>query len=132
MYRKTLLANGLTLVTHSMAQMESVAVGIWVRDKCLVKNNTAVNNGQEGIFVRESGTGCRIEANLVTGNNTGIRIEDHAGCFGHIVLKNTANSNTTNYNMGTNNTYGPIINVAGVGDISGTDKADHPWVNFEF
>ena len=123
--------NGMSTIMRC-ASYENSAVGIWVRDKCLVKDNTAVNNGAEGIYVRDYGTGCRVEANLVTGNDTGIRILDDPQVIGHIILKNTAGGNTANYDMGTGNAYGPIINVSGAGDISGVTGANHPWANFEF
>ena len=40
-------------------------------------------------------------------------------------------TNPVNYDIVPGNSYGPIINVAGVGDISAVPGAEHPWANFE-
>jgi hypothetical protein len=46
------------------------------------------------------------------------------------VTRNTARGNGGgNYNMAAGNSYGPIVNVAGVGDVSGTAGAQHPLAN---
>ncbi|MEM9888027.1 MAG: hypothetical protein AAF849_19180 [Bacteroidota bacterium] len=37
-----------------------------------------------------------------------------------------------NYVIPSNNTFGPIVNVSGVGDISGTTNAKHPFANFGY
>lgn len=112
---------------------ENGAVGIWVRDQCLVKGNTVARNGQEGIYVRCCGSGCRVEANLAVANDKGISVEDNDDSRGHIILKNTARNNTTsNYDIAPGNAYGPIIDVSGAGDISLVPGAEHPWANFEF
>jgi len=50
----------------------------------------------------------------------------------NFIAKNMATMNTTDYDIVGNNAYGPIVDVASVGDISGTTNADHPWANFEF
>ncbi|MHC4618134.1 MAG: hypothetical protein ACYTEQ_10320, partial [Planctomycetota bacterium] len=77
----------------------------------------------------------RIEGNNVTDNDRGIDVDDS----NNIIIKNTASGNTgrggspsAHYDIAANNSYGPIINVSGVGDISATTGADHPWANFQF
>jgi len=106
--------------------------GIWVRDSSTVRECNLVNNHNIGIFVRESGSGCRIESNVVTGSDVGIKILDDPGVHNHIVLKNSCSNDTTSYDMGSGNAYGPIIDVSGAGDMAGVPGAEHPWANFEF
>ena len=37
-----------------------------------------------------------------------------------------------NYVIAAGNSFGPIVNVQGVGDITGTANANHPWANFSY
>ena len=98
-----------------------------INSKCKVTNNLCVGNGGDsGIHTR--GSGNRIEGNNVLGSAIGIDVDSSF----NLIIKNSASGNTTNYDIAVNNSYGPIVNVAGVGDITGTANADHPWANFEF
>jgi hypothetical protein len=36
------------------------------------------------------------------------------------------------YSIAASNSFGPLVGVVGVGDISGTGNADHPWANFGY
>lgn len=105
--------------------------GIRVNGSSKIIYNTCVGNGYgddgAGIHVMSS-TGSQIEGNNVNGNDTGIDVDT---CC-NIIIKNTARGNTINYNISASNSYGPIANVAGVGDISSDPNAAHPWANFEF
>jgi parallel beta-helix repeat protein len=105
--------------------------GIQVNGRSNITYNTCVGNGfggdGAGIHVVGS-TGARVEGNNVTGNDTGIDVD--ACC--NIIIKNTARENTIDYSIAGSNSYGPIVNVAGVGDISSDPNAAHPWANFEF
>ena len=100
--------------------------GIIVSNGCTVTGNTCYNNGDDGIHV----TSLRnvIESNTVLLNDRGIDVDSTR----NFIAKNTATMNTTDYDIAGNNAYGPIVNIASVGDISGTANADHPWANFEF
>ena len=69
-----------------------------------------------------------IEGNTVLLNDRGIDVDSTR----NFIAKNMATMNTTDYDIVGNNAYGPIVDVASVGDISGTANADHPWANFEF
>jgi len=73
-------------------------------------------------------TDNRTESNHVTDNDIGIDVDG----TGNIITKNTASGNGTNYDIAASNSYGPIVNVSEVGDISGTTNSDHPWADFEF
>jgi parallel beta-helix repeat protein len=100
--------------------------GIHVGYACLVVGNTCSDNST-GIYV--SGTKNRIEGNNVCNGTRGIDVDG----TNNIIIGNTASGNTTaTYEIVPGNSYGPIVNVAGVDDISGTPNADHPWANFEF
>ena len=91
--------------------------------------NTCDGNGFEegdGAGIRVI-SDCRVESNNVTNNDRGIDVD----LLGNLIIKNTSSANTTNYDILGGNSFGPIVNVAGVGDISGTANADHPWANFE-
>ena len=106
--------------------------GINVSQKCLVLNNNCTNNGSNagedaaGITVTSSGN--RIEGNNCVGNDRGIEVP----VAGSIILKNTASGNGANYVISASNAFGPLVNVAGAGDITATLNADHPWANFEY
>jgi parallel beta-helix repeat protein len=104
--------------------------GIKVSDRSLVINNNCASNGNlddgAGIFV--TGNRNRVEGNNVVLNDRGIDVDDGD----NIIIGNTAGSNGANYAIVAGNSYGPIVNVAGVGDISGTLNANHPWANFQY
>jgi parallel beta-helix repeat protein len=106
--------------------------GIRVNGNGNITYNTCFMNGYAGdgagIHVLTGGAGARVEGNNVTGNDTGIDVDT---CC-NIIIKNTARGNTTSYDIVGSNSYGPIVNVAGVGDISSDPNAAHPWANFEF
>ncbi|MHC4463985.1 MAG: NosD domain-containing protein [Planctomycetota bacterium] len=117
------IVSGNTLIGNAFG-------GILVDGDCTVTANNCDRNGVDqasaGIWV--SGSGNRVEANNLTNNDLGIEVSG----TGNIIIKNTASGNGTNYNIAASNSYGPIVNVAAVGDITGTTGANHPCVNFEF
>ncbi len=113
-------------VSHNNQSNGAAQAGIKAGNSCLIKANNANYNNRNNIYV--SGSDNCIEENLVTNSTNGIKVSG----TGNIIIKNKACANTTNYDFATSNSYGPVVNVAGVGDISGTTNADHPWANFEF
>ena len=113
-------------VSHNNQSNGATQAGIRVGNSCLIKANTANYNNRNNIYV--SGSDNCIEENLVTNSTNGIKVSG----TGNIIIKNKARANTTNYDLAASNSYGPVVNVASVGDISGTTNADHPWANFEF
>ncbi|MHC4621732.1 MAG: right-handed parallel beta-helix repeat-containing protein, partial [Planctomycetota bacterium] len=132
--------NGILLTSGSTARgctsLSNTNHGIGASNDCLIIGNLCHANGAggdaAGIYV--SGSDNRIEGNNVTDNDRGIDVNGS----GNIIIKNSASGNTgtgtpsAHYDIAANNSYGPIINVSGVGDISGTTGADHPWANFQF
>jgi len=54
---------------------------------------------------------------------------------GNFLAGNMANGNVGtggNYSIAASNAFGPLVVIAGVGDISGTPNANHPWANFSY
>lgn len=106
--------------------------GILVDGKSRVVGNNCHDNGKggdgAGIYVSTNGNGAHIEANSTTQNDHGIDVDG----AGNVIVKNVARANGTDYDIAAGNAHGPIINVAGLGDMSVVPGADHPWANFEF
>jgi hypothetical protein len=55
-------------------------------------------------------------------------------CLGsrNLFLANCATDNGTAFEIGAGNSFGPIVDVVGVGDISAVPGADHPGANFVY
>ncbi|MBL8885542.1 MAG: right-handed parallel beta-helix repeat-containing protein [Phycisphaerales bacterium] len=97
--------------------------GINVSSNCLVEHNMCTGN-QTGI--RVEGSAVRVDSNNCVGGGTGIL----ATSGGNLFLRNSSRAAPTAFNFASGNAYGPIVNVAGVGDIGGVTNANHPWANF--
>ena len=113
-------ATGMGISAGSSSTVEHNTVqgckgdGIRVVGSCLVVDNTCDRNGDttgDGAGIHATSTENRIEGNSVTGNDRGI---DVAGS-GNLIIKNTAATNTTAYQIAVNNRFGPIINITGAG-----------------
>lgn len=120
------------IVSGCMVGANAFGDGIQVGDHCRVVGNHCYQNGlesegQDGAGIHSTGTHNYIEGNVVTGNGRGIAVDSTAS----FIFKNSAMANILNYDIGNTNAFGPIVNILGVGDISGTTNADHPWANFE-
>jgi len=50
----------------------------------------------------------------------------------NIFFNNFATNCPSPFQIGQGNTYGPLVNVAGVGDMSGIPGAGNPWANFAY
>jgi parallel beta-helix repeat protein len=99
-----------------------------IRNNECTENGTASTNDGAGIRVMTA-SAHHIEGNTVGLNYRGIDVQSSR----NIILHNTAVANTsTNYNIVAGNAFGPIVNVAAVGDISGTVNANHPAANFSY
>jgi parallel beta-helix repeat protein len=104
--------------------------GIHVESNCRVVANTCYQNGRlgDGAGIHATSRNNRIQANNLVLNDRGVEVD----AAGNIIVKNTASDNAPNYEILAGNAYGPIVDVNGVGDISATANASHPWANFEF
>lgn len=90
-----------------------------------------LSRNDTGLEIRGGGQRNRIDGNHFTGNAIGLSIDDTASR--NLIIRNTARDNLYgSYVIPPPNTWGPIVNVDGAGDISSVAGADHPWANFEF
>ena len=88
--------------------------------------NTISKNTTKGIRLFHA-DGNRVEANNVwgtTGGGTTYGIQTGNTTTGNFILKNTCMGNGTNYELDSDDTFGPIVTSSGA--LSGTD----PWANF--
>ncbi len=129
-------ADGINVGTRSTVQQNSVAEnagsGIVLNGAaCAALNNTLTNNAPGstsagGIVTTQNNS--RIEANTLVGNGQGLRVTG----LGNFIARNTARANQTNYTIGNSNAFGPIINVALLGDFGNNPNGNaiHPWANY--
>ncbi len=86
-----------------------------------LSGNLCIKNENVGIYNLSSS--CLIERNIAYGNGTSpasvfIDSDDNV-VSGNFIISNTSS-------------YGPIVNVGGVGDIKNTANSNHPFANFEY
>lgn len=98
--------------------------GISLTFRCLALSNTSVLNGGGGggsIGILALSNNNRIEGNVSTHNQYGILV---AGS-NNIIVRNTCSGNTTNWSIGSNNVFGPIVDrrSPGSGSVSGNSAA---------
>lgn len=107
--------------------------GLYVRNNCRLIGNLVDGNGGSAIGIYLQGNVGRntVDGNVVV-NNGGAGITLTNVQPGNLVIRNTARGNGTNYLMGTGNSFGPIINVSGIGDISSNTNTLNPWANFSY
>ena len=101
-----------------------------------ILNNNCSFNGQTnfsgsvthgaGIYITNS-PGCRVEGNTFDFNYIGVLVATN---YNALIIRNSANDNTTAYLLNPGNSWGPLVNVSGAGDISGTANANNPQANF--
>jgi hypothetical protein len=124
-------AGGGCSVINNTIQASSSA-GLLLRDKCRVVGNHVTDGSDSGILLLASGADNVIEDNVIVGNTVAGINATNAGVIHNLIIRNSARGNGTNYVIGAGNSYGPIVNVGGVGDISGTTGANHPSANFSY
>lgn len=69
-----------------------------------------------------------VENTAVSNEQVGFRLNGQRNWISSCRAAN----NGTDYAVEAGNSHGPVIDVRGVGDISGVSGADHPWANFVF
>ncbi len=106
--------------------------GLSVADFCRVSGNLITgpaNSPGTGILFA-TGSGTTVESNMMVSNSTAGLSLTSLTAVRHLVTGNLAQGNGTNYLItSTNNAYGPVANVGGVGDISAFPI---PWYNFSY
>lgn len=118
-----------TLISRCQAG-SNTGNGFKVTYNCYVVGNDCAVNGMgdgDGAGIYVTGTHNRIEANNAVSNDRGIDVDGNY----NIIIKNTARG-TSPYDIAANNSYGPIVTVAGFGDMSSIANSNHPWANFSF
>ena len=88
-----------------------------------------------GIYLDQCDS-CRIESNHITGvtstaTSYGIHTdyELSSATTPNLIIKNSCIGQDNNYEIDSNDTYGP--EVSGAGALSTTGAASHPWANFQ-
>ena len=122
------VTSGAVVARNSCA--ENKLDGIKAGDANRIVQNDCVGNGfgDDGAGIHVTSLRNIILDNTVSQNDRGIDVDSTR----NFIAKNTATTNTVNYDIAGNNSYGPIVNVGSVGDISLTANADHPWANFQY
>lgn len=88
----------------------------------VVRGNN-ISLGTTGIFT--DGDRSRIEDNTILGCVTGIDVDG----VDNLIFGNALQGNTAAFEIVAGNTFGPIVDVGGAGDVSGTPAAGHPLAN---
>jgi hypothetical protein len=110
--------SGCVLFSHN-------AVSIEITGFVFVSGNT-ITSTSKGIFA--TGDRNRIEGNNLVFAVTGIDVEG----ANNLIIRNSVTSSATAYDIAAGNAFGPIVNVAGMGDVTAAANASHPWANFEY
>jgi hypothetical protein len=125
-------SEGDSVVAHNVLDRIRGGVGILLAGARVRCQSNRVSNVSVGILASAALSGWRdhhIEANLVQACGTGIRVEAAQACF---LTGNRAKNCGVAFDIAPGNSHGPIVNVAGVGDISAVPNANHPWANFVY
>jgi hypothetical protein len=139
---KGIMLDGVVVVTECVIyanQAGGIRGGLATIQDCVLFSNTGAaievigfsvvrnnNMSANGTGVLASGNGNHIEGNSAFTGGVGFDIDGTE----NFVIRNTARGNLTDFDIAAGNAHGPIVNVTGVGDISATVGADHPWANF--
>ncbi|HEU6449391.1 MAG TPA: right-handed parallel beta-helix repeat-containing protein [Verrucomicrobiae bacterium] len=124
-YRGIVASDGST-VSRCTARVNTTD-GILVGTGCQVKDNTCQLNGHNGTGagIHVYGNESRIEGNHLVSNDYGILVD----ATNNVVIKNSAQLNTTNYLFTVPQVMGPIIKTA---DTFGFITNENPWINLSF
>ncbi len=105
-------------------------VGVLAQMHARIVDNNLSENGV-GIEIRATGEACLVSGNSLLGGDVGVRVND--GASGNLIVRNSAGgTNVVAFDIGPGNAFGPVIDVAGAGDISVVSGSEHPWANFLF
>lgn len=112
--------------------------GIQISSDSRVVGNNCDSNGFGGgnaAGIHSTGSDNRIEGNNVSDNIRGIDVDSS----GTLIIKNSAATNSINYEIAANNVFGEIVNRAGllVAAVSGSAAVSSagttdPWANFSY
>jgi len=113
--------------------------GISVASDSVVRDNACSGNGVNGFTgsgVYASGSSNRVEHNNCTRSTWGINIDGQR----NIVISNSCAANISNYRMGLNNVFGPIVDrttftasgMLGNGPVASTVGSTDPFANIAY
>jgi parallel beta-helix repeat protein len=130
-------ASGYSIISDCLSYV-NYGNGIAVWGHCAVRGNSCLGNGYltsdgAGILVQSSYN--TVEGNTCIGADRGIDVD----AARNVIFRNSCSSNTVNWSLAANNTYGPIIDrsAAATAAVSGNSAADasgssHPNANFTY
>ena len=108
----------------------STTIGINAHNNCRVAGNVVSTSGT-GINVAAAGN--EIEGNTLVNNSVGGLVLTSASAVRNLIIRNTAQGNGTNYQItASNNAFGPVVNVGGVGDISTAPNSPSTYANYAY
>jgi parallel beta-helix repeat protein len=115
---------------------DNVSDGINAYRNCLIIDNLSTGNGNGGPFgagIHVTSFGNRIEGNVVSTCDTGIFINENGTA--NLVFRNSATSNTKQFDILANNKVGVIVTPPNSGVINGSTGSaglgtTDPWANF--
>lgn len=125
--RRGFFVDSGSTISHCTARVNTQD-GILAGTSCQVLQNTCELNGYTtgtGAGIRASGTQNRIDGNHVVNNDYGIQVQ----ATNNIIIRNSAESNGTNYLFTGAQIFGPTNNLVGAGGVI-TNQS--PWANFSF
>jgi hypothetical protein len=132
------LAGGISVGDNSVVSendvsdsLASVAIQIRGSNCCCEENH--VSGGTTGVGVLSPASRVMVDGNQVAGG-TGNGIVLQAGTSRCLVVRNAVSppNGVAGYSLSPGNSWGPILAVAGVGDITGSGTATDAWTNFEY
>ena len=133
LYGQSGQCNGNTIADCTISDNANYGVYLYGRyGQCSgnrVHGNQVSKNTTKGIRLLYA-DGNRVEANNVwgtTGDGTTYGIQTETGAS-NFILKNTCVGNGTNYELDSDDTFGPVVEAAG--ELGTADGASHPWANF--
>lgn len=121
-----------SIITRCTAY-NSTGDGMFLFQNNQVVGNLVNGNGHgNGIEVAGNNRGNVLDGNTLIGASGARIFLNNPGATNNLVIRWVAHGNGTNFVLGGGNSYGPIINVVEVGDISANTNTSHPWANFSF
>lgn len=108
--------------------------GIVCTSYCHIINNNCSYNDSHGSSTN-AGIIATGNGNTIDSNESDSNADQGGGGYvlsgtKNILVRNSATGNGYNYNVGSNNTYGPIINMSSGGVISSASGTVNPWTNW--
>lgn len=92
----------------------------------IVDNNVQGHGAGYGILVTADNN--RIEGNNITGGQTAVRVWG----LNNLVIRNSVSGNSGQFQISAGNSFGPVVNVSGSGNMAGSPGTTHPWANFQY